>query len=364
MSLPELSEIDSAWKSRFRGRLNKWFAVNARDLPWRRSRDPYRVWVSEIMLQQTQVATVEGYFNRFVERFPHVHSLAAAEEEDVLRLWEGLGYYSRARQLHKAARVIVARHEGRFPSDLQAVRDLPGIGRYTAGAILSIAFDQRQPILEANTIRIFARLLAFEGDTTSKHGQEVLWGMAETVLPRKNVGLFNQALMELGSEVCRGKMPLCRNCPVEPLCATRQQGKQDSIPRPKARRRIEAKHHAVVLLRHRQTLLMLKNTEPGRWSGLWDFPRVEIDADHPDNVRRQIIEKVTAKTGLNVELGKKLTTLTHGVTRFRITLDCYEGVPTSDPDDSPKSANAQWVAPEDLGEYPLNVTARKVSRFA
>lgn len=316
------------------------------------------------MLQQTQVATVEGYFNRFIERFPDVHTLAAADEEDVLRLWEGLGYYSRARQLHKAARMIIARHDGRFPSELQAVRDLPGIGRYTAGAILSIAFDQRQPILEANTTRVFARLLAFEGDTASKHGQEVLWAMAEAVLPKKNAGLFNQALMELGSGVCRAKMPACGTCPVRALCATRELGKQDSIPRPKERRRIEPRHHAVVLLRHRRTLLVLKNTEPGRWSGLWDFPRVEIDAEHPDNIRRQIIEKVAAKTGLNVELGKRLTTLTHGVTRFRITLDCYEAFPTSDPGEMVVSKNARWVVPEELAEYPLNVTARKVSRFA
>ena len=316
------------------------------------------------MLQQTQVATVEGYFKRFISRFPDIHALAAAGEEDVLRLWEGLGYYSRARQLHKAAAVIVERHGGKFPDEVEAVRDLPGIGRYTAGAVLSIAFDRRQPILEANTIRVFSRLLAFEGDTTSKRGQEVLWGMAETVLPRKNVGLFNQALMELGSEVCRAKNPACDTCPVRANCAARQQDKQASIPRPKKRKKIEPRHHAVVLLRKRRRVLMIKNNEPGRWSGLWDFPRVEIDAEHPENIRKQIIGRVAAKTGLNVELGEKLTTLTHGVTRFRITLDCYEATPNHESGDEGIVENARWVEPESLDEYPLNVTARKVSRFA
>ena len=207
---------DSAWLRSFRRRLLAWFDQNARVLPWRRSRDPYAVWLSEIMLQQTQVATVIGYFDRFLARFPTIEALARADEHEVLRLWEGLGYYRRARQLHRAARIIVAEHGGRFPRDPSIVRRLPGIGRYTAGAILSIAFDAREPILEANTLRLLSRLLCYDGDPRSPDGQRLLWAMAEALLPRRGSGRLNQALMELGSEVCTARSPRCEQCPVAP----------------------------------------------------------------------------------------------------------------------------------------------------
>lgn len=202
-AIEETLPFDSAWLRNFRRKLRAWYDRHARELPWRGTRDPYAVWLSEIMLQQTQVETVKPYFQRFLAALPTIRALAEAEERQVLRLWEGLGYYRRARQLHQAARQIVAVHDGRFPCDPQAVQRLPGIGRYTAGAILSIAFDQRQPILEANTVRVFSRLLAYDGQTTSSAGQKLLWAAAEAVLPAREVGRFNQALMELGSEVCR-----------------------------------------------------------------------------------------------------------------------------------------------------------------
>ena len=192
------------------------------------------------MLQQTQVGTVIGYFDRFLAAFPTIEALAAADEHDVLRLWEGLGYYRRARQLQQAAKIIVAEHGGRFPRDPEIVRRLPGIGRYTAGAILSIAFDAREPILEANTLRLFSRLLAYDGDPRSTEGQRLLWAMAEAVLPRRGSGRMNQALMELGSEVCTARAPRCEECPVAALCRANQQGRQLEIPRPKAKRTIEA----------------------------------------------------------------------------------------------------------------------------
>ena len=176
----------SAQKQRLRRRLLAWYASHARDLPWRRSRDPYRVWVSEIMLQQTQVATVRDYFNRFVAAFPDVRTLAAADEQQVLRLWEGLGYYRRARQLHAAAKVIVTEHDGQFPHDVDELQKLPGIGRYTAGAIASIAFGERAPILEANTIRLFSRLIAYRDDPTKAAGQRLLWQTAEDMLPQNS----------------------------------------------------------------------------------------------------------------------------------------------------------------------------------
>ena len=179
---------DAAWMAQFRRRILAWFRGNARDLPWRRTRDPYAIWVSEIMLQQTQVVTVIGYFERFLAAFPTIADLAAADEQQVLRLWEGLGYYRRARQLHAAARVIVAEHQGRFPREPQQIRALPGIGRYTAGAIASIGWDAREPILEANTIRVFSRLLAYRGDPQKNAGQQLLWEFAAGCCPRGTPG--------------------------------------------------------------------------------------------------------------------------------------------------------------------------------
>ena len=222
--------FSSAQKQSLRRRLLTWYAKHARDLPWRRSRDPYRVWISEIMLQQTQVATVRDYFTRFMETFPTVHELAAADETDVLRAWEGLGYYRRARQLHAAAKQLVAEHAGEFPSDPAELQALPGIGRYTAGAIASIAFDKRAPILEANTIRLFSRLIAYRGNPHSTAGQRVLWQVAEEILPQKRVAHFNQALMELGSLVCTPVAPKCDECPLATVCAAKAAGLQQEIP--------------------------------------------------------------------------------------------------------------------------------------
>ena len=192
----------------------KWFDQHQRNLPWRKNKSLYRIWISEIMLQQTQVATVIDYFNRFVKRFPNIKRLAAASEADVLRLWEGLGYYRRARQLHAAAKTIVECHGGQFPTDITDVLALPGIGRYTAAAILSIAQDQRLPILEGNTIRLFARLLAMNSDPRTTENQKRLWEFSESLLPRKQVGDFNQSLMELGSEICTPRNPNCKICPL------------------------------------------------------------------------------------------------------------------------------------------------------
>src|SRR5262249_34111203 len=206
------------WQT-LRRRLLTWYATHRRDLPWRRSRDPYLVWISEIMLQQTQVATVRDYFERFMRTYPDVESLAAADETDVLRLWEGLGYYRRARQLHAAAKKVVAEFGDEFPSNPDALQKLPGIGRYTAGAIASIAFDRRAAILEANTIRLLSRLIAYRGNPHSQVGQRPLWRVAEEILPQARVAEFNQALMEVGSLICTPSEPKCPECPLSVVCA-------------------------------------------------------------------------------------------------------------------------------------------------
>jgi A/G-specific adenine glycosylase len=340
--------------------LLKWFAAHARDLPWRASRDPYRVWVSEIMLQQTQVETVKAYFERFVRDLPDVQALAAADEERVLRLWEGLGYYRRARQMHRAAKVIVSEHGGEFPRDVEALRTLPGIGRYTAGAIASIAFDTPAPILEANTIRLFARLLAYREDVTKNSGQQLLWAFAEEILPATGAGIFNQALMELGSLVCTPKSPACRECPLMSLCPTFAQNLQGEIPRAKAKTEYTDLHEVAVVVRRREKILVRRCGPGERWAGLWDFPRIELASPHAPDRGEQIRRKVHELTGVSIELGEMLSTIKHGVTRYRITLACYEATCTT----PVRSTQQQrWITPESLNELPLSTTGRKLARL-
>jgi A/G-specific adenine glycosylase len=315
------------------------------------------------MLQQTQVTTVEPYFKRFLRAFPTLRALARARESSVLRLWEGLGYYRRARQMHQAARQIVERHGGRFPRDPESIRALPGVGRYTAGAILSIAFNARQPILEANTIRLFCRLLAYDGPPQGREGQELLWSMAECVLPRRDVGTFNQALMELGSEVCRGRAPRCDDCPVARLCEACCLGLQTKLPRPKQKPTFEYRHEAAVLLRRPGRVLLVRRPEGGRWAGLWDFPRYQLDAEHDNRRHEEVVEKLHRQTGLTIELGECLKTIRHGVTRYRITLTCYEARCVAGRLRRSAKEPMRWIRLAELDDYPLSTTGRKLCRL-
>ena len=352
---------DSRWRQKVRSRLRNWYRDAARELPWRQSRDPYSVWISEVMLQQTQVATVIPYFQRFLAAFPDLATLAAASEEQVLKLWEGLGYYRRARQLHQAARVIMRQHGGVFPSDPRAVRDLPGIGRYTAGAILSISRDARQPILEANTYRLLSRWLAFRGDPHSSAGQKLLWEFARQLLPRKDVGQFNQALMELGSEICRPRQPDCESCPVATLCPTQAQGLQSEVPRAKRAKRYEQVEQACVIVWRRRQVLLRRCGVDERWSGLWDFPRFAVPASEVQVERQVLSEQVLKLTGVCVQPGSELIQLKHGVTRFRITLRCYEADYL---EGSRRRSDQRWVSPTQLSQFPLSTTGRKIGVIA
>ena len=350
-------------KQVLRRRLLDWYRSHARDLPWRKSRDPYRVWVSEVMLQQTQVATVREYFARFVEALPDVRRLAAADEQTVLRLWEGLGYYRRARQLHAAAKEIVSQHCGQFPRDLVELQKLPGIGRYTAGAVASIAFGQRAPILEANTIRLLSRLIGYRDDPLCAAGQRTLWQVAEAILPQKNVAQFNQALMELGSLVCTPSEPKCHECPLWCLCAARAAGWQHEIPRPKARPLTTELHEAAVVVRRNGRILMRQCGQGERWAGLWDFPRFVIEADGPLFVQEEIVAKMLMQAGVTCAPGPLLKTLKHGVTRYRITLDCYQAEYVSGRARSAQGSRVRWVRYAELTSLPLSTTGRKIAEL-
>ena len=354
--------LDSKWKQGFRRNLLAWFAKHERDLPWRKSRDPYRVWVSEIMLQQTQVETVIPYFERFVKIYPTVEKLAAAEESEVLRLWEGLGYYRRARSLHAAARRIVTEHDGKFPRNVAKLKDLPGIGRYTAGAIASIAFNQRVPILEANTIRLLARLLAYPDDTSKSTGQRILWATAEELLPSTEISSFNQALMELGSLVCTPLNPLCDKCPVARHCHAFLAGLQHKIPASPSKVKSTPLREAAIVVRKKNHVLLRQCDQGERWAGLWDFVRFEISSSEPRLLQRELKQKTRELSGVSIGSASPITTIKHSVTRYRITLDGYQTDYVSGTINQ-TGALQRWVSIKKLSEYPLSSTGRKLAKL-
>ncbi len=355
--------MDAKERRDFRRRLLAWYGKHARDLPWRRSTDPYRVWLSEVMLQQTTVAMAAPHFERFTKALPTIERLAAADERQVMRLWEGLGYYRRARALHAAAKAIVAEHGGQPPRDVPTLMRLPGVGRYTAGAIVSQAFDLPAPILEANTIRLFSRLIGYRGDPAKSAGQRLLWQTAEQLLPRQGAGRFNQALMELGSLVCTPTAPRCDECPVVAHCAAFKLGLQEEIPRLAARPKPTALREAAVVVRKNGAVLVRQCGAKERWAGLWDFPRFALDGQGPLFVRKELVAGVRGQTGVTVEPGGLVATLKHGVTRYRITLECYAARYASGRVRSAAESPVRWLRRRELAELPLSVTGRKIAEL-
>lgn len=251
--------------------LTSWFEKAARDLPWRKTRDPYAIFVSELMLQQTQVATVIPYYERWLGRFPDFATLAAAEESEVLALWQGLGYYSRARNLHKAAKHVAAHHAGAMPGDAALIRALPGVGRYTAGAVASFAFDLPEPLVDANVARVLARLINLREPVDSPAGTKALWAVAESLVPAKGAGAFNGALMELGAILCTTRAPQCLLCPVRSHCAAFAAGAANELPLKKPRRKMARLDEACGWIR-KGGMLLLEQQQGKRWRGLWKLP--------------------------------------------------------------------------------------------
>ena len=361
--------LDSTWRAAVRRDLLRWFRRESRDLPWRVESTPYRVWVSEIMLQQTQVATVVDYYHRFMKSFPTVRDLADASEQTVLSHWEGLGYYRRARSLHAAARKIVDEHGGEFPETYPEVLALPGVGRYTAGAILSIACDQRLPILEGNTQRVFSRWVASRAPVTERAATTLLWKIAEAMLPARDAGSFNQAAMELGALICRPTSPHCTQCPVSKHCQASRLGLQEVIPgKVKKLKYEDRKEYAFVVLDREVAGVATKSRylirllpEGGRWAGLWDFPRTS------DQSYRKIEDAsrgLSAEIGLPLEAKDKLLTIQHAVTRFKIKLNVYSAT-CKLPRNTASRVSKPWrlATLEEMKDLPMSVTGRKIADY-
>ncbi len=338
-----------------RTRLLTWFEAHARDLPWRHDRTPYRVWLSEVMLQQTQVETVRDYYERFLEALPTLPALAKASQEEVLKLWEGLGYYSRARSLHQAAREVMTTYGGELPRDVEALRSLPGIGSYTAGAVASLAFDIPVPAVDGNVRRVLARLLALEAPTATQ-----LETAAFLLLPEDAPGPFNEALIELGALLCRPQRPRCLLCPWEAFCRGHQLGTPEAFPAPKARQ--ETPHYdvtAAVTVREGRILVAQRKAE-AMLGGMWEFPggKQEGDETLAECLRRELQEELD----ITVAVGDPLLTIPHAYTHFRITLHAFWCRLVSGEPRCLDCADFRWVLPAALDELPMAVTDRRIAQ--
>jgi A/G-specific adenine glycosylase len=345
--------------AKLRHDLLSWYERHRRDLPWRGEPDPYRVWISEVMLQQTQVTTVVPYYERFLGRFPSLADLAAAPLDDVLKAWEGLGYYARARNLHAAARQVMVEHGGRLPEGYAPLRQLPGFGDYTAGAVASIAFGERVPAVDGNVKRVLARLFAVREDVGRGATARRLQNLAAELAPPERPGDFNQALMELGATLCTPASPRCLLCPLRELCEGLAQGIQETLP-VKAPRR-QRPHYdvtAAVIRREDGRLLIAQRKPDAMLGGLWEFPGGKCHAGEslPDCLRREIREEL----GLEIEVGHYLTTIDHGYTHFRISLHVFECRPMDGDPQALDCADWRWVSPSDLENFAFPVTDQKI----
>lgn len=282
-----------------------------RDLPWQRTREPYRIWLSEIMLQQTQVSTVIPYYERFLRRFPDVFSLAAASEDEVLRHWSGLGYYARGRNLHRASRLIVSRHQGIFPAQARELEQLPGIGRSTAAAIAGFAFGERAAILDGNVKRVLARCHGIEGWPGDPKVLARLWALAERLLPPRSIGAYSQALMDLGATLCTRAKPRCGACPVRARCIARKANRASAIPAPRPRKTLPVKTATWLVLRRSGSVLLERRPRAGVWGGLWGFPELE---------GKRIARDCSVRLGCEIASSTRLAPFVHSFTHFRLAV--------------------------------------------
>jgi A/G-specific adenine glycosylase len=338
-------------KGAIRRNLLQWYRANARDLPWRRTKDPYAVWLSEILLQQTRVDQGTPYYERFLKQFPDVASLANASEQAVLKAWEGLGYYSRARNLHKAAKQIVKERAGTFPGNAQDWQTIPGVGRYTAGAIASIVYNEPVPVLDGNVIRVLTRVFDIDACSDLPAVKESLWNLAASLVPQENPGDFNQAMMELGARICTPREPACETCPVANQCEARAAGTQRQRPVRAPKKAVPYKELVLGAVYKNGRILIAKRPAHGLLAGLWELPGGELNngETHAKALRRTLRETI----GVTVKTGGLIASVDHAYSHLRVTLNVYrcdyiDGTPTADVHDQLK-----WMTRARLEEFPF-----------
>lgn len=329
-------------------------------MPWRGSADPYAVWVSEIMAQQTRLEAVIPYYERWMKRFPTIEALANAPQRDVLNAWEGLGYYSRARNLHQAAQIVAQEHGGELPADVEKLRKLPGIGRYTAGAIASLAFGLDEAVVDGNIKRVLARVCNVEEAVDGTAGEKRIWALAEEHLPHGKAGDFNQALMDLGAGICLPRQPRCETCPVESLCEARALGveRERPIRKPKA----NIPHHTVTaaVIRKNGRVLIAQRPAKGLLGGLWEFPGGK--RENGESLKACLRREIREEMGVKVKVGKEIGEFKHAYSHFQVTLHAFvcsleNGKPR------PLEARAiRWARLSELNEYPMGKLDRQIAK--
>jgi len=342
----------------FRTALLGWFAAHKRDLPWRTTRDPYLIWVSEVMLQQTQVATVIPYFHRFVEKYPHIQALAAAPLEEVLKIWEKMGYYARARNLHRTARMIAAEMDGEIPREYSLLRSLPGVGDYIASAVMSIAFGKPHAVVDGNVRRVLSRVLLVDAPANDFSSARVFKERADALLDRSDPGEFNQAIMELGATVCTPRKPGCGRCPVSRYCQAFAAGLQASYPARKPQRKTPKHHVAVGVVRKDGRILITRRKESGLLGGLWELPggKVKRGESPEEACKREIEEEVS----LSVEVTGFITRVDHAYSHFKVAVDVFDceyragEIKLSGPTDF------RWILVDETNEYPFPAVNHKI----
>jgi A/G-specific adenine glycosylase len=338
--------------------LIRWYEANGRVLPWRQTADPYAIWVSEIMLQQTQVATVEAYYRRFLSAFPTVQDLAAAPLEKILKSWEGLGYYARARNLHRAAAEVVARFDGKIPPTLEAILSLPGIGRSTAGAILTIGLGQRHPIMDGNVRRVLCRYFAVLEDPKKKEIEKALWEHSERLLPEKKPDVYTQAIMDLGATVCTPASPRCERCPVQKGCRGYRLGVQADLPVKGIKKKVPHRDYVAGILFNKEKVLIRRRPLTGLLAGLWEFPAGPVEALagrlNPEKEVEAFFEK---EIGLTVRATHPWMEIKHTFTHFRMTLHVFICAAKGAGKVSPP---LRWAALRELADHPFSAAHQKI----
>ena len=336
-----------------------WFAANQADLPWRRDRSPYRVWLSEAMLQQTQVETVIPYFERFLDEFPDIQALAAAPLDRVLKAWEGLGYYSRARNLHRAAKVVVEEHAGLIPATVDELIKLPGVGRYTAGAIASLAYGVDAPVLDGNVIRVLTRLLDIPDDVSSPSIRQALWQTAIDFLPAGQAGPWNESLMELGRRICTPRKPACDACPLAEFCQAKQAGVQALRPVKAPRKKVpHVEVAAGVIQREDGRILIAQRPVDKMLGGLWEFPGGKREPG--ETLAECLAREIREELGIEIAVGEHFAVVNHAFTHFKMTMYVFKCRHTSGLPQTLGCAAWAWVTPDEFDEYAFPVTDRKV----
>lgn len=331
--------------------LRNWYADNHRTLPWRQTYDPYPIWVSEVMLQQTQVHTVIPYYHRFLDRFPTLLALADADLQDVLKQWEGLGYYSRARNFHRAAGLVITRHDGRIPSEWQDFRKLPGVGDYIASAVLSIAFDQPYAVVDGNVKRILSRIFAMVDPVNGARAHAVFQEPAAALLDRDAPRIFNQAAMELGALVCKPSRPLCDRCPIDDFCSAFSSHQVNLYPKRIKSQPVPIHPIAVGVVWYEGRMLITRRKPDGLLGGLWEFPGGKIrDGEKPADA---CVREIREETGVSARIESHLCRVKHAYTHFRIEMDVFICRTFSDVVQLNGPVDFRWITPDEISRYPF-----------